>query len=196
MIPKPSKYDSTHVYEPAERLPAGGYVLKILGTKVENYDWGNVLILRFDVAEGEHAGFYQQNYNDQTEDKKWKGTFRINLPKDDGSEKDDWAIKKLKGSMTAVEHSNDGYTWNWDERTLVGKLVGGLFGNKEWRMNGNSGFYTDCRRLCSVDKIRSGNFKIPEDKLLDDHGNTRREEPQSFGGTQMAFVDCDDNIPF
>ena len=86
MITKPRGYDEMQVYEPQERLPIGGYVLKILKTKVETYSWGQVLVLMIDVAEGEHAGFYQKNYNGQQQDKKWKGTYRINLPKNDSSE--------------------------------------------------------------------------------------------------------------
>ena len=166
-------------------------MLKIIKTKVETYTWGQVLVLAFDVVEGEYAGFYQKNFDAQQQDKKWKGTFRINLPKDDGSEKDEWNIKKLKASMTAIEKSNEGYLWNWDETSLKGKLVGGLFGNKEYEYNGQKGFFTDCRALCSVEKIRSGNFTIPKDKLLNSETNSNEfEVPEGFRAIQ------DEDIPF
>ena len=77
MIQKPNRYDNVQAGY-SERLPIGGYVLKILDTRIENYSWGDVLILRFDVAEGDHAGFFQMNFNDQLENRKWKGTYRIN----------------------------------------------------------------------------------------------------------------------
>lgn len=194
MIRKPRVYDETQVYDALEKLPVGGYVLKILGVKVESYNWGQVLVLRVDVAEGEHAGFYQKNYEMQQDNKKWKGTFRINLPKDDGTEQDSWAVKRLKASMTAIEKSNEGYAWNWDENSLKGKLVGGLFGNKEYEYNGQRGFFTDCRTLCSVEKIRSGNFTIPADKMLKEPANNgfatggyiAAEMPDSF-----QAIDCD-----
>ena len=35
----------------SEPLPAGGYVAKILNAKVEEYSWGEVLVISFDVAE-------------------------------------------------------------------------------------------------------------------------------------------------
>lgn len=197
MISKPSRYDEVQVYEAAERLPVGGYVLKILGAKVEQYSWGNVLVLRFDISEGDHKSFYQLNYNAQTENKKWKGTYRINLPKNDGTEQDEWSIKKLKAAMTAVEKSNEGYTWDWNENSLVGRYVGGLFGNREWEMNGKRGFYTDCRSFCSVERIRSGNFQIPADKLL---GNSTASTV-SFGSSYDEYVPdgfaaAADDIPF
>ena len=37
----------------SEPLPAGGYVAKILNAKVEEYSWGEVLVISFDIAEGE-----------------------------------------------------------------------------------------------------------------------------------------------
>lgn len=195
MIRKPNRYDDVQVYEAAERLPIGGYVLKILGAKVEKYSWGDVLVLRIDVVEGDHAGFYQKNYNAQTENKKWKGTYRINLPKNDGTEQDEWSIKKLKSAMTAIENSNEGYKWDWNEKSLAGRIVGGLFGNKEWEMNGNRGFYTDCRALCSAERIRSGNFQIPADKLLNNN-SSNTSSFDSFGDMPDAFAAAEDDIPF
>lgn len=192
MINKPRTYDETQVYEAQEKLPIGGYVLKILKTKIEGYSWGQVLVLMIDVAEGEHAGFYKKNYDAQQQDKKWKGTYRINLPKDDGTEQDSWNVKKLKSAMTAVEKSNDGYIWNWDETSLSGKIVGGLFGNKEYEFNGRKGFYTDCRALCSVESIRSGNFTIPADKLL----NSGTSSGNDFGATEGFTALTDDDVPF
>lgn len=193
MIQKPRNYDEVQVYEAQEKLPVGGYVLKIIKTKVEKYDWGQVLVLAFDIAEGDYAGFYQKNFDAQQQDKKWKGTYRINLPKNDGSEKDEWSIKKLKSSMTAVETSNEGYVWNWDENSLVDKLVGGLFGNKEYEVDGRRGFYTDCRTFCGVERIRTGNFNIPSDKMLNSNANTNTggfDLPEGFQAIQ------DDDIPF
>ncbi len=65
------------------------------------------------------------------QDKKWKGVIRQFLPKDDGTDNDEWTKSSFKGLTTAFEHSNPGYTWNWEETSLVGKLVGILFRNEE-----------------------------------------------------------------
>lgn len=193
MITKPNGYDEVQVFEAQERLPIGGYVLKIIKTKIESYSWGQVLVLAFDIAEGDYAGFYQKNFDAQQNDKKWKGTHRINLPKNDGSEKDEWSIKTLKSRITAVEASNEGYVWNWDENSLVGKLVGGLFGNKEYEVDGKRGFYTDCRAFCGVERIRTGNFTIPSDKLLNGNANTNTGNIDLPEGFQAI---TDDDIPF
>lgn len=149
-----------------EKLPIDGYVLDILGAEVENYDWGEVLIFSFDIAEGDWAGYYNDNYEMQQEPKKWKGKYRLSIPKDDGSEKDAFTKRIFKGAMTSIEESNAGYQWNWDEKTLIGKKVGAVFQNREYEVNGFRGFYPACHSFRSVNAIREGNFKIPNDKLL------------------------------
>ena len=103
------------------------------------------------------------------------------------------SIRKLKSARTAVEEGNDGYKWGWNENSLIGKLVGGLFGNKEYEYNGRIGFYTDCRAFCSVEKIRSGEFEIPKDKLLNDGKSTSADNMELPEGFRAVL---DDDIPF
>lgn len=150
-----------------EILPAGGYVAKILNAEEKRYDWGDVLLISFDISEGERAGFFNKDYQENAnEDKKWRGTYRLPIPKDDGSERDGWTKNTFGGAMWAIEESNPGYAWSWDEKTLKGKTVGVLFRNKEWEMNGNTGWTTECCKLESADDIRNGKFRMPKDKPL------------------------------
>lgn len=150
-----------------EILPAGGYVAKILNAEEKRYTWGDVLLISFDITEGEHTGFFNADYQNNTnEDRKWRGTYRLPIPKDDGSEKDGWTKNAFNGAIWAVEESNPGYAWNWDEKTLKDKVVGVLFRNKEWEMNGNTGWTTECCKLESAQDIRSRKFKTPKDKPL------------------------------
>ena len=183
-------YEAAQTYSDQERLPVGGYVLKILDVKYQENSWGDVIILSFDIEEGEHKGFYAANYRAQTqEDKKWKGTYRLRVPKDDGSEQDNWTMRRFKTVISNFEESNQGYHWNWDEQTLKGKLIGALFNNKEYSFNGREGFFTNCHSLVTVEKIRSGKFEIPADTLLKD-----KPAPKNMTG---AITDADGfmNIP-
>lgn len=160
-------YDKAQAYSEQEKLPVGGYILKILDVKYQKNDWGKVIILSFDIEEGEYKGFFAANYKAQTqEDKKWKGTYRLRVPKDDGSEQDNWKMRRFKTVMLNFEDSNPGYRWNWEEWTLKGKFIGALFNNKEYEFDGRHGFFTNCHSLVTVEKIRSGKFTIPEDTLL------------------------------
>jgi hypothetical protein len=160
-------YENAQVIASKERLPIGGYVLKILNAEEKQYDWGSILLLSFDIADGDYEGFYKDDYkNQQQEDKKWKGQIRLNLPKDDGSEKDQWTMRSFKTNITAIEDSNKDFHWDWDEKQLKNRFVGGLFRNKEYEYNDKTGFFTECCKLVTVDSIKNGKFKIPEDKLL------------------------------
>lgn len=150
-----------------EILPAGGYVAKILNAEEVSYDWGNVLLISFDILEGDYKDFFAADYKGQDrEDKKWRGTYRLRIPNDDGSEQDGWTKRTFGNAIWAIEESNPGYNWNWDETTMKGKVVGVLFRNREWEMNGNTGWTTECCALTSADDIRKGNFRQPKDKPL------------------------------
>lgn len=162
-------YESTKAYTENERLPVGGYVLKIVNVRLEEGKNGNsdVLVFAFEIAEGEHAGFFQRNFDAQTqEDKKWKGTYRLYTPKDDGSEQDGWTKRRFKTVMEAFEASNPGYHFDWDERKFKGKIIGAVFNNKEYEFNGRRGFFTNCYGLMDAQRIRDGKFKVPADTLL------------------------------
>lgn len=162
-------YDKTQAYTKSERLPVGGYVIKILQVKIieGQNGYSDQMEVSYDIAEGEQTGFYQKQYAGQVgEDKKWKGSTRIWLPKDDGSEKDEWTKRKFKTFIVSVEESNDGYHWDWDESKLKGKLVGGLFNDKEWEKDGKTGYYTALHSFVSAKTIRQSDFTIPAPTYL------------------------------
>lgn len=160
-----NNYEGTQAYSNGgDKLPAGGYVLKIENVRYEEGKNGNSdrLVLMFDVSEGEQKGFFRKQYESQTsEDKKWKGTTQIYVPLDDGSEKDDWSKRRFKTVMEHFEASNKGYKWNWDENSLKGKLIGGLFGEIKTVIEGKEITYVGFRFTESADNIRQGNFKTP-----------------------------------
>lgn len=158
MINKPKGYDEAAIYEEYECLPIGGYILEI--QDVEKTD--NCIVLKFDIAEGQYKDFFKKQYlNNQNEDKKWKGNYRIWLPRDDGSEQDNWSIRRLKTIMNTFEENNSGFRWEWDETKLKGLKIGALFNQKEYDFNGKQGFFTNCKKLISVEKIHNGTYQIP-----------------------------------
>jgi hypothetical protein len=174
--------------KPNVALPAGGYVAKILKAEEVTFDWGNRLVISFDIAEGEHKDHFKANYNNQNgEDKRWKGVYRLTIPKDDGSEKDEWSKRSFNNAMGAIEESNAGYHWDWNEAGLKGKVVGVLFRNKEWEFNGRTGWTTECCTMTDVDTIRNNKFSVPKDKPL--------KSNQAKGSYTEIDVE-DDELPF
>ena len=150
----------------SEPLPAGGYVAKILNAKVETYDWGEKLCISFDIAEGEYKDFFSKQYKENTrEDKKWKGNFRLTVPQE-SNQYFDSQKRTFGNAIWAIEESNPGYHWDWNEDALKGKMVGVLFRNFEYDIDGKQGWSTECCTFVSVEDVRTGNFKQPKDKPI------------------------------
>ena len=176
----------------SEPIPAGGYVAKILNAKVEEYSWGEVLVISFDIAEGEYKDFFSKQYKENTrEDKKWKGNFRLTVP-NEGNQYFDSQKRTFGNAIWAIEESNSGYHWDWNEDSLKGKMVGVLFRNFEWEMDdGRSGWSTECCTFVSVEDVRTGNFKQPKDKPL-----KRKESYSSNQFSEMVEIDSTEDLPF
>lgn len=167
MITKPQNWENVQEFSERKTLPLGAYVCRIKKASVEETDYGNVLALSFDIEDGEYAGYYADEFkNNPSNTKKWKGFLRQFLPRNDGSDKDEWTKSSLKGLITSVEKSNLGYTWNWDERTLAGKLIGVIMRNEEWEYEGKHGWAVRPFRACSVGSVQDGSYYIPKDKPL------------------------------
>jgi hypothetical protein len=171
MITKFKDYDEIQVFEGGAQLPVGGYELTIVGAKVEQFTNCEILKIAFDIVNHEQfSGFYANRFKSakaQNPDAKWGGVFDVFIPKDDGSELDGYTKQAFKRFITSVEKSNEGYVWNWDEKSLKGKAFGGIFGREEFiTKEGDRKFAVKCRFPRSIDSIRGGDYKIPEDKLL------------------------------
>lgn len=189
------------------KLQPGGYVVKILNVKVEPTDWGSRLAIQFDIAEGEFKGFFDKLYKatpDEWENKKWKGSMRLSIPHNTG---DETKFKKLlgyfKSQIQAFENSNANLhidcERDWDENVLKGKLVGALFNEKEWEMNGNTGWFTQCKRFVPVNDIRSGNFTIPKREELKNKPSTASNDSFDPNANLSDFVEINagnDTVPF
>ena len=115
------------------------------------------------------------------------------MPNDDGTEQDGWTKRKFKTFTDALEDSNPGYHFDWDESKFKGLIVGALFNEREYEKNdGSIGRALNFAQVISVDRVRSGNYKLPDDKLL---------KRSSGGGTgDDGFMNIpdgvDDELPF
>lgn len=191
--------DRNNVYkEGSEQLPTDkAYVCEIKGAKEVDYTTDNGyrvhrVDIALDVCEGEYEGFYQKKFDDsQDEDKKWKGVVKLNIPKFDGTEKDNWTVKSFNTQFVAIEDSNPGYTWNNVLDSLKGKKIGLVLRDKEWEFNGNRGFYSEPYKLISVSNARAQKFRKPNTKYL---------SSESTGDVASGFTPIsnavDEELPF
>lgn len=169
------------------KLPAGAYVCKVLAVKYENSTDGmsDRIAVQFDVNEGEQKDFFKKQYEANTsEDKKWKGSVRIYVPTDDGSEKDAWTKRSFASWTDSFEKSNPGYSWDWDESKWKNKIVGIVFGTTGTVISGRNITYTEPRFPVDAETVRSG--KAPEARFKAKNGYK-----ESTSGSQNQPVDAD-----
>lgn len=182
-------------------------MLKILNVKVEPTDWGSRLAIQFDIAEGEFKGFFDKLYKatpDEWENKKWKGSMRLSIPHNTGDEtKFKKSLGYFKSQIQAFENSNANLhidcERDWDENVLKGKLVGALFNEKEWEKDGNTGWFTQCKRFVPANDIRSGNFTIPKREELKNKPSTASNDSFDPNANLSDFVEINagnDAVPF
>lgn len=170
-------WDNVEEAKDFERLPAGGYIGKI--TSVEDVPEKEYLKIEYDIADGEFAGYYKDLYHNRGF---WGGSFIRSYK--------ETALSFFKSFKTAVEKSNPGYTYNNDESTLKGKLIGLVLGEEEYKAKTGAvktRLYVDKTR--SVSEIRDGNFEVSQKKLLPDDERPRAD-------FSAIDIDGDDDLPF
>lgn len=206
MIKKPQNWENVQAITEKRALPAGGYIVKIIAAKVSTYNYNgqsfDKLEVAFDINDSEYKGFYQQDFDSQKqEDKRWKGVKRFNVPTDDGSDADALSQRILKGATEALEDSNPGYHWDWDETKLKGKIVGCIFRLEEWAMNGKKGWKAQPFKFVPVEDIKSGNFKQPKFKAHKDFPNDIPDNYQNMDTAsnikeRFEELDTEGELPF
>lgn len=186
---KPSNYDSAKAETRGEfkKIPAGGHILGIVGVengKTSAQSKGGVrnqLILSLDIAEGE----FKNEYRKMTE-KFGKPCYLKSYLPYEGTD-----VPFFKGAITSIEKTN-GFLWNWDERTLVGKKVGANLREKEYiNKNGELKTILEVAYLCSSDTIKEGVAVLPV--------KTATQAPaQSHATTADSFANGfnNDDLPF
>ena len=185
MINLGNDYDSISTLHAGEfaKLPAGGYVC-IVKNAVVNSNKNNkpMLVLDFDIAEGEFKGLFQ---NAQYPPKLYQ-----NIEDQNGK-----TSPFLKGVLTDFEESNSGLHIKggmFDERSLINKFIGVIFGIEEREYNDK--IYSDAKpfRTTTVAKIRSGDFKIPEPKKIDKPPSKPSNDDDGFVTEEIP----DESVPF
>lgn len=147
-------------------LPKGLYIATIKDVRVEGSAPDQQLVIRLDISEGEYTGYYTNRYKNDSQSNsrfevKYKGDYRLQIPDADNTKREhyDWDYKTFQGAVWAIEDSNDGYHWDWNEAGLKGKAVG--INVRQGEYNGSP--YTKIGRLESVKMIRAGKVKVMRD---------------------------------
>lgn len=163
---KPKNWDSVQANTgDYESLKLGAHEVIIKNAYEYTGTTGNTsLKIEVDIdGKDEQKGFYQKQYDNNTNsNKKWPSASckYISL------KEDDTCLALYKGFTTIIENSNPGYKWNFDEKTLIGKKLVGVYGLEEYEKQDRTiGTATKLVQFRSLDKLNE--IKIPKVKLLD-----------------------------
>ena len=168
------------------RPTAGGYICKIIDVEDVPMDSkekgkGDYLIIEYDIADGEFKGYYKEQFD------KWGGNWYASFIR---SYKEK-ALGMLKHFTNCIEQSNAGYAWDWNEKGLIGKVVGLVLGEEEYKNSmGEIKTKLVVSQIKTVEEIKNGDFKIPAPKKLAVENSTN-----SVAGFTPTD-DLPDDLPF
>lgn len=168
-----------------EALPTGGYICDIKAAEViPTNNGGERLVISFDIADGEHKGYFAKQYKaDNREDKKWKGVYNVFLPKGDGSQQDTWAVNRVNNLIGCLEDANPNFHWDWDEKKMKGCKVALVFRREEFqKSDGTYGWTVKPFKVISIGDCKDGKWGKYEDKPYANKPATTQSWAEAAGG--------------
>ena len=166
-----------------EKLMVGGYICKI--TDVEDIpldpktNKGDYLRIEYDIAAGDFKGYYKEAFD------KFGGSWWASFIR---SYKET-ALGMFKHFTNCVEESNAGYQWDFNEKGLIGKLIGLVIGEEEYEKKDDTiatRFYV--KDIKTVEQIKNGDFKVPELKKI--------ERKTIVDNIELTPIVDDSDLPF
>lgn len=137
-----------------KRLPGGPQICKII--EAIDVPEKEYLDVYFDIAEGEYKGYFSALFN--STNKNYGRTARSYKSA---------ATPFFKAFITAVEKSNPGYEWNWDEKTLSNKYVVVVFREEEYLVDGQVKIMARPDEFRSIQAFKEGKIVTKPLKKLE-----------------------------
>ncbi len=179
MISKPNNWNDIKASGDTKKLVPGGYVAII--RKVTDVTDKEYLALEYDICEGEYKGYAVDGFE------RW-GNWPLRFIR---SYKEK-ALSMFKGFIEAVESTNPGFTFDWNNPAcLTNRGVGIVLGEEEYYNKDNelrTRLYV--KSFTTAGKIREGDFKIPELKKF------KGEPPKTASDYGFEPVQDDGTLPF
>ncbi len=178
-------------------LPAGPYVGKIMNVKIDGTDPDQTLVIRLDVIEGEHAGYFTRRYQHDQEaggqyEVRYKGDYKLRIPnpRNTNARYPDSDKRRFNDLLWRVEKSNPGYHWDGDETKLKGKIIGFSMQDDEY----NGAKFTRIARMEIADDVRKGLIKVMDPRPPRSSGAV--EVPAAPAPAGDGFTQVEVELPF
>ena len=157
-----------------ERPEAGGYVCII--RHVEDHPDKEFIHLEVDIAEGKFKGY-------AAETAERAGFWPLRCNRFYGGK----SVGYFKAFIEAVQNTNKGYRWDWNEQSLVNKGVGIVFREEEYvARDGSIRKSIAPFEFKTAAQIRDGDFTVPAPKPV----NPAAAAPATFiddDGGELPF---------
>ena len=177
--------------EDFKALPIGAYECIIKKAQIhKNPENGKESFkVAVDILSGEYKDYFKKRYDSNTNaDKKWDNNAVRYLAFQGDN------VAYFKGFITCVENSNVGYKWNWDETTLTGKKICGVFLYEEYKkQDGTNAVKVRLNKFRSLEKMKdievSDSVRMLNGSYMSiDDYNERKEDKKD------AYVDFGDVV--
>ena len=189
----------------SRKLPAGGYVCRIMDAKIQNAQTSGLpmVVIQFDICEGEYNNFYHDKYKNDLgfrPSAKYQGIARITAVDAEGK-----ARRGFNSFCGAIEKSNDVKLPTEDTaflNMLKNKFIGIIFGREEVQFDdGRIAMVTKPKFYRSTQAIESGDYKTPDDEYLKPSASSANDvisgASSLFGDMPVdSFSAAEDDIPF
>ena len=143
MFIKPEGYDEARAAGGQySRLETGGHILVI--SDIEHIEKGNwqALEITFETTrKDKQPEFFAKKREELGNPDAYVGdNFRLFLPSGDPEDQMyKRNVRNVKSFFTSLEESNPGFKYDWKddrgEKQVIGKIIGGVFGEEEYRAN-------------------------------------------------------------
>ena len=185
-------YDRAAAYDGSvEKLPAGGYICRIMKAWVETTTSGvELFALALEISEGEYAGFFGKQFasrKNNNPNAAWPCIYKTLTLNKEGQ-----TNPFFKGMLKCIEDSNAGYSWNWQEASLHNKTIGMIFREEEFEAP-DSSIKISVKPAFprSAQRIRNG-VDVPEIKRLNKNNATNNPFPNKASD----FTPYEDKLPW
>ena len=190
---KPAGYDEVQAGGEFTPIELGGHKLIIKKLEEVTASNGNkYLKVSFDTAPDDvQPNYYTEAWkNDTREQKKWGGVATV-FPTD----REGKTSKTFKQFCTSIETSNNSkIQWGAGfEASIVGKKIGGVFGEKEYVGSDNT--LKTARKLfwwCGLESVETA--KVPKKRELSDDDYDKVADNGGFGTDQDGFATIPEGI--
>lgn len=138
-----------------KKIIPGAYICRITG--VIDHPEKEYLQVLFEIIDGEFKGYFADLNKSFGGD--WRGVIRRSYKES--------ALGFFKSFTTAIEKSNTGYSWDWNEEKLIGKLCVIVFGEEEF-LTAEDEVKVSCKaqEVRSIPAFKEGKIVTPKIKKL------------------------------